>query len=521
MDEHREIELKLDLAREDVETLRRASRLASAPSSKQHLQSIYFDTPGGKLRKAGFTLRVRREGETFLQTIKSTGGGAGLFDRDEWNVPVDGLELDLDAALSTPLESVLTPTTRAKLQARATIDVDRTSWSVQCGEAVVDVTLDEGVISAGDSSEDISELELELKHGSRKALFRLCDQMLDAAPLRLGVLSKADRALAVEAGTSARINKSGKIDLDKEATVADAFKTILLSCIQHFRLNEAILVEQRNPEALHQTRVAMRRLRSVFELFSPIFHEGRRYRRLSKDLRWCSRILGKTRNLDVFLMLTRRHSLDLPQIERVREEGYDRVTAMLRSRRFLAMMLRLVRWSHVGKWRNRASAARPIGAFALRRLTKAWSKIGDGHALLAQMTEEQRHRFRVRTKQFRYMLEFLRSITPDPGQRRKAFQACLEGLQDDLGALNDMVLVEQLAGNSGISARPLLDQRRRKALLTRAEKRQAELVAIGPYWLVDNPPKRPEAAAVRPQASTSRPAASRRRAPRSDECVPD
>ncbi len=309
--------------------------------------------------------------------------------------------------------------------------------------------------------------------------------------------------------------KAGRIDLGKELSIADAFTTIVLSCLQHFRANEAMLVERRMPEALHQARVAMRRLRSAFQLFRPILRNSRRYRSLSRDLRWCSRILGETRNLDVFLTLARDHAIDLRQIERRRDQGYARVAAMLKSRRFLTLMSRLLRWAFIGKWRQRASAAQPIDGFAARRLEKAWSKISNPSVALSQMTEERRHRFRLRTKQFRYVLEFLRSINSDVDHRRKPFHATLEALQDDLGALNDMALAARLAAESGISDPRLVEEGRRAAILESADERLAELVAIGPYWRPAGPTRQPEAAAAPPRASASQPAASRRRAPRS------
>ena len=157
--------------------------------------------------------------------------------------------------------------------------------------------------------------------------------------------------------------------------------------------------------------------------FSAIPPDPSKQRSLSfavEDVRWCSRILGETRNLDVFLTMARDLAIDVRQIERGRDRGYARVSTMLKSRRFRRMMSRLLRWLLIGKWRRRASAAQAIDGFAARRLEKAWLKISNPSLGLSQMTEERRHRFRLRTKQFRYVLEFLRSISPDPEQQTQA-----------------------------------------------------------------------------------------------------
>ena len=63
-------------------------RGAGGPRSSDPAQtSVYFDTDKGKVRKAGYSLRVRQAATT-IQTVKTNGGGAGLFDRDEWETPV-------------------------------------------------------------------------------------------------------------------------------------------------------------------------------------------------------------------------------------------------------------------------------------------------------------------------------------------------------------------------------------------------------------------------------------------------
>ncbi|WP_092754032.1 CHAD domain-containing protein [Rhizobium aethiopicum] len=40
---------------------------------------------------------------------------------------------------------------------------------------------------------------------------------------------------------------------------AKAFQEIASSCFRQFRLNQDVLLRKRNPEALHQARVAIRR----------------------------------------------------------------------------------------------------------------------------------------------------------------------------------------------------------------------------------------------------------------------
>ena len=515
MASHSEIELKFELASGDVDRLRRAPELAAIDRLDETLHADYFDTPPHDLRKAGYTLRVRRSGERFVQTLKLQEPGRGLFDRREWEARVTTMQPDLGMLRSTPLASTLMTSLEKKLAKIATVEVERTTWCVERQNALIEVTLDQGSAGANSRMQPVTELELELKSGPEKSLFRLSDQLAEAVPLRLSVISKADRALSIAHGRSEKITKAPRIVLRRDWSVAEAFTAIVLSCVKHFRLNEPILLERRSPEALHQLRVAFRRLRTAFRFFRPVLRRSRRYRSLDKGIRRYSRVLGEGRNLDVFLDLARNRSVAAPHVERQRDASYDRIMAMLNSPPFLATMMRLIRWLTVGKWRLSPRAALPVHRFAMKRLDKAWAQIEGQPTSLSGLTEERRHRFRVRIKQFRYMLDFVRSVSRDGSGKRKAFRLSLEALQDDLGALNDISSAEGFAATAGIPIRQLIDKSSKARLLRQSERRYAELLAIGPYWTVDGAAKPPEAAGAHRRASTARPGASRRRAPRS------
>src|SRR5689334_16879165 len=104
----RETELKLDLAPSAVPQFARSiARRGHARPRSKNIVSVYFDTHDFKLRKAGFTLRLRRDGRRKLQTVKQEGQAAALLSRNEWEQPVRGNTPDFDAARSTALRSIL------------------------------------------------------------------------------------------------------------------------------------------------------------------------------------------------------------------------------------------------------------------------------------------------------------------------------------------------------------------------------------------------------------------------------
>src|SRR5262245_14714707 len=79
-----EIELKLEIEPHDVALLRDHPLLSASDSRPKPHLTIYYDTPSGAVKQHGFTLRVRRSGDKFVQTIKPVAREAGLLSRAEF-----------------------------------------------------------------------------------------------------------------------------------------------------------------------------------------------------------------------------------------------------------------------------------------------------------------------------------------------------------------------------------------------------------------------------------------------------
>src|SRR5215813_13403137 len=115
----REIELKLAVTPADFGVLKAHptfTELLDSPVRHESLTSVYFDTDDRDLRGHGVTLRVRRTGGRFVQTIKSIPPNGSALERGEWEHELENGQPDLDAAARTALEPVLTPQVRAALR---------------------------------------------------------------------------------------------------------------------------------------------------------------------------------------------------------------------------------------------------------------------------------------------------------------------------------------------------------------------------------------------------------------------
>ena len=489
----REIELKFDLDPAAADALAKHPLFHGLPIDAVPAWSIYYDTAKSTLRKAGVTLRVRRSSDGFVQTVKADAkGGAGLFDRAEWETTLASGEPAL-ALIDGTAAGPLLQGHDAQLRPLFETDIQRRRWTLVHDQAEIEILLDRGEIVAGKRRLAVAELELELRAGSAAALFALARQLNATIPLRLGVLTKSEQGYRLLRAKRAGVVKAEAITIDRGATAGDGFAAIAFACIRHLRLNEPRVLDARDAAALHQTRVALRRLRSAFTIFSPIV-AGAESDTLRGELGWISAVLGEARDLDVFIgkdWAAKAGKTVGAHIAAERERAYDEAIAALDSQRFRGGMIDLAAWIATGSWRAVDNKARsqPLEAFAAAALDRFWKKVKKGGRELTAIDDEARHEVRIAGKKLRYATEFFDDLH-DGSKRRKArrrFMAALEGMQADLGDLNDMVtareLSQTLSRRIGFDLDPgSIDGPAREKLLASAERAHARLVAQGPFW---------------------------------------
>lgn len=510
MIEPREVELKLICAAADLAGLRDWPRLAATGACREDLlESIYFDTPEQLLRKSGYVLRIRRTQSGYVQTVKAAGDG--LIERPEWEQSVAGGEPDRDALDATPVGKLLGK--RSKLAPLFSVSVERCSCLLRQGRSLIEVALDQGSIRKAEAIGEadtllMSEIELELKDGSVTDLFAFAREIAALVPVRLGVESKAERGFALIETRSAQAFRAEPVILSDKMTAAEAFRTVAHGCLRHLRINEEVLLERRCMDALHQTRVAVRRLRSAMTLFGSIL-DDHQFEVLKARLKDLAEPLGRARNLDILLTETlpaerSRHPEDLrlPNLEKhlesQRADAYAAVVQRLRSQEWRQFLLDLVAWVNAGPWLSegdRASRDEPALRFASRALDKWSRRVRTRGRDLAALSPEDRHKVRIATKKLRYGAEFFASLYSGKKARkqREIFLSALSDLQDRLGVLNDIAssgeLLESLTGPDAVEAGLLAARfaaaakpEKTKKLLKRAERAHERLTESEPFW---------------------------------------
>ena len=473
----REVELKLDLTEVSAEAFAHWTDLPER-EAVQTLQSVYFDTPDGLLAEKGMSLRIRKSGKRRIQTVKADGGiAAGLFARQEWEMPVRGGVPMLDER--TPVAALLGDAV-TKVAPAFEVDVERVSWILTEGEARVELVLDRGMVRAGEREGALCEIELELLAGPPAALFAMARRIDGEVPVRPGVLTKSERGYRLREALPEAC-KAEPLRLDPAMTASEAFLQVSHACLRHYRLNEGLLLEQYEPKALHQARVAVRRLRSALSLFKPILLVAD-VQRFGAELRWLAGLLGQARDLDV---LTDRVEDEAGRalLAEAQKVAHARVGEWLNSVRVRMLLLDLVEWLALGAGCG-GQADTPAADFAAARLKRLRRRVARGGRQMKSLPDDARHEVRKDAKKLRYGTEFFDGLFQKRRQkrRRRDFVEALENLQGTLGDLNDLVAAPALLAQYGLAPDMKLRLKRRKTMLDRAAQAHAELTEARKFW---------------------------------------
>ena len=462
----KEIELKLRVAPEDIAVLKSHPSFAIAFGDPTHeqLDSVYFDSDDRALRDHGLTLRVRHIGGKHVQNIKASNQGSYSIERSEWEQVIAGDQPELADINAPSLAPILTDDVRNSLKPVFETRIGRTAYQLNENDTAVAMAIDQGQIVGPGSSCPVSEIELELKHGNPAELFRIARAISGIVPAQLDVKSKSERGYELVEKTSVAAERARDPDLNAEMKTGRAFTLICRTCLRHLVANEPATIA-RDAEALHQMRIAVRRLRAAISLFSSVVSDER-IDAIKAELRWFARELGPARDLDAFLIevlnpLKKQHKNEPGLVSigkmfaRQRLQGYRRAQSAVQSARFRALVLDTAEWVEAGPWTisdnplTRMRRDMPIEAYAAGQLSRRRKKIRRQGAKLDELSPEQLHQLRIQVKKIRYAVEFFSSVYrgKKAAKLRKKVVSSLRQLQNCLGGLNDIVTRKALCAD--------------------------------------------------------------------------
>jgi CHAD domain-containing protein len=252
-----------------------------------------------------------------------------------------------------------------------------------------------------------------------------------------------------------------------------------------------------DPEALHQMRIVLTRLRTAVLFFCPMIVDSQQPR-VKAELKWLNTNLGVVRDLDV--AIERLQKTDRPRSPAIpdyqswvtrRADSHRSLARTLQSARYRRLTKITSNWIENGPWSVRKGKqakerACSIASYSADKLARWQQKLLKKSRKLLKLDTKKRHRLRLLNKKLTYSIEFFEDLFPD--ERFSRQQAALEYLrraQKSLGQLNDDANSRSLATalqREGVQA-PLqfLGAKREKRLLRRAAAAYRKLAKLKPF----------------------------------------
>jgi inorganic triphosphatase YgiF len=449
-----ELELKVDLSKSDVDRL--AGEFAGAdlgigPATTEELRTVYFDTPEHDLHAAGISLRLRRQDGGWLQTVKVEDRIPNPIELQtivEEELP--NIAKIADKRVRRAVQKVVTGTS---LRSVFETVVQRTTRNITVQDSEIELAVDDGEVRAGHERQDLREAELELKAGSAEGLLVAAEKVLAGHELKLSKQSKAERGYRLALGKkdgSTEPEKARPARVSRRDSSGKALSSMLDSAVRQVLVNRRAVLETGDPEAAHQLRIGLRRLRSALRARRPLVDCAslRSFERCARDM---GRHVGRLRDADVLISgihapaeaaaTDKTGFAELHEaLVRNREATRDEVRQVLSGPQWTKLQLYLTLWPRTLEEVDGLN--KPITKHARKVLAKAWKKPSKLGRHLDRLDSAHRHEMRKALKELRYQAEFM---APLFGKRESAqFIRQLKALQDVFGYINDVQMTPRL-----------------------------------------------------------------------------
>ena len=428
--------------------------VGTTPPETVRLETVYYDTPDLRLARWGVSLR-RRAGEGWTLKLPPARPGE-VLERDE--LTFQGGARPPDAALEVVRAYVrhshLVPVARLSTVRRRIRLVDPT------GARVAEVVDDEVSVRDGRRvAARFREIEVEVsgESGIDGVIAPLVTRLRVAGAGAPDPTPKHIRALGPRAVEPPEVAPE---PLLPTPAAKDVIRYALSESVAGLLHHDPLVRTSRDPEAVHQARVATRKLRSNLRTFGTLL-DVEWAEPLRSELGWIATSLGAVRDSEVLLDRLRDRAKSLPASDgrsasgllHLLEVEIDGLRKMLAadfdSQRYVELVERLVEAAHSPATLPQADlpGAGTLPALATapwRRLRSAVRKLG------VTPSDGELHRIRILAKRARYAAE---AVAPVAGQDAAAFAKAAAKLQTVLGEHQDSVTAQGWLRSAKVSGR--------------------------------------------------------------------
>ena len=158
------------------------------------METTYYDTPDSALSNRYYTLRCRKENEESVCTLKTPAKDIG---RGEFAVACSDIEQALPSLCALSGVTDLLTLTAGGILPVCGARFTRTAFCVETDLCKAEIALDTGILTGGEKSIPLCEIEVELLTGSQEGLLALARKLAIEFGLIPEKKSKFRRAFAL------------------------------------------------------------------------------------------------------------------------------------------------------------------------------------------------------------------------------------------------------------------------------------------------------------------------------------
>lgn len=283
-----EIELKFLIPQARLKGLMRQAKVKN--SCLTYMAAHYYDTSKRELAKAGIGLRIRQEGDNWVQTIKAGGDGIAarlehnaLLDNEQVQIMLDNnalmpdLSIYKDTSIAPALANFKLKKLAKKLTRQYVTDVQRITRLLKDEEKsanILETAYDKGHIIHGNDDtqrQPIQEIEFEWVSGELDFLFTTAKTWCKRYQLCLSTVTKAERGNLLLQGIdySPAVDADlAQLDINKDSSMAVFIRAVVHNCLLQILPNSsAIVAGSEDNDHILQLRIGIRRLRTALKSF--------------------------------------------------------------------------------------------------------------------------------------------------------------------------------------------------------------------------------------------------------------